>query len=97
VRNLEDRTGVRLVERTTRSVAATAAGERPLDRLLPLLDDYRAAFEALEDFRTAPAGILRLTVPPPAADFVLAPIIVRFVAQYPAITSTFQSAAPSLI
>jgi DNA-binding transcriptional LysR family regulator len=86
VRNLEDRTGVRLVERTTRSVAATAAGERLLDRLRPLLDDYRAAFEALEDFRTAPAGTLRLTVPPPAADFVLAPIIARFVAEYPAIS-----------
>ena len=85
VRNLEERTGVRLVERTTRSVAATAAGERLLDRLRPLLDDYQAAFDALEDFRTTPAGTLRLTVPPPAADFVLAPIVARFVAQYPAI------------
>jgi DNA-binding transcriptional LysR family regulator len=85
VRKLEERTGVRLVERTTRSVAATAAGERLLDRLRPLLDDYQAAFDALEDFRTAPAGTLRLTVPPPAADFVLAPIVARFGAQYPAI------------
>lgn len=85
VRNLEDRTGVRLVERTTRSVAPTAAGERLLDRLRPLLDDYRAAFEALEDFRSVPAGTLRLTVPPPAGDFVLAPIVARFVSQYPAI------------
>lgn len=86
VRNLEERTGVRLVERTTRSVAATAAGERLLDRLRPLLDDYKAAFDALEDFRAEPAGTLRLTVPPPAADFVLAPIIARFVAQYPSIS-----------
>ena len=86
VRNLEDRTGVRLVERTTRSVAPTAAGERLLDRLRPLLDDYQAAFEALEDFRSVPAGTLRLTVPPPVADFVLAPIVARFVAQYPAIS-----------
>jgi DNA-binding transcriptional LysR family regulator len=86
VRNLEERTGVRLVERTTRSVAATAAGERLFDRLRPLLDDYRAAFGALEDFRSAPTGTLRLTVPPPAADFVLAPIIARFVAQYPGIS-----------
>ena len=86
VRNLEERTGVRLVERTTRSVAATAAGEHLLHRLRPLLDDYQAAFDALEDFRTAPTGTLRLTVPPPAADFVLAPIVARFVAQYPGIS-----------
>ncbi|MGA7261209.1 MAG: LysR substrate-binding domain-containing protein, partial [Stellaceae bacterium] len=56
-----------------------------LERLRPVLDDYQAAFEALEDFRSTPAGTLRLTVPPPAADFVLAPVIARFVAQYPAI------------
>lgn len=86
VRNLEERTGVRLVERTTRSVTATAAGERLLHRLRPLLDDYQAAFDALEEFRTAPAGTLRLTVPPPAADFVLAPIVARFVARYPGIS-----------
>jgi len=86
VRNLEERTGVRLVERTTRSVAATAAGERLLDRVRPLLDDYQSAFEALEDFRTVPTGTVRLTVPPPAADYVLAPIIGRFVARYPAIS-----------
>ncbi len=86
VRTLEERTGVRLVERTTRSVTATAAGERLLQRLRPLLDDYQAAFDALEEFRTAPAGTLRLTVPPPAADFVLAPIVARFVAQYPGIS-----------
>ena len=42
VRSLEERLGVRLVERTTRSVAATPAGNRLLERLRPLLDDYRA-------------------------------------------------------
>src|SRR6267378_6620192 len=72
VRNLEERLGVRLVERTTRSVAATAAGERLLERLRPVLDDYQAAFESMNDFRSKPAGTLRVTVPPPAADFVLA-------------------------
>jgi DNA-binding transcriptional LysR family regulator len=86
VRNLEERVGVRLVERTTRSVAATPAGERLLERLRPLLDDYRAAFEALDDFRTRPAGTVRLTVPPPAADFVIAPVIARFLARYPEIS-----------
>jgi DNA-binding transcriptional LysR family regulator len=85
VRNLEDQLGMRLVERTTRSVAATAAGERLLERLRPLLDDYQAALESLNDFRSKPAGTLRLTVAPPAADFVLAPLIARFLSQYPEI------------
>src|SRR6266480_4123518 len=44
VRNLEERLGVRLVERTTRSVAPTAAGERLLERLRPVLDEYQPAF-----------------------------------------------------
>ena len=85
VRNLEERLGVRLVERTTRSVAATTAGEHLLERLQPLLEDYQAALESLNDFRDKPAGTIRLTVPPPVADFVLAPIVARFLAQYPQI------------
>ncbi len=86
VRNLEERLGVRLVERTTRSVAATTAGERLLERLRPLLDEYQTALELLNDFRDKPAGPLRLTVPPPAADFILAPLIASFIAQYPEIS-----------
>jgi DNA-binding transcriptional LysR family regulator len=86
VRNLEERLGVRLVERTTRSVASTPAGERLLDRLRPLLDEYQAAFESLNDFRSRPAGTLRLTVAPPAADFVLAPVIAQFLSRYPEIS-----------
>src|SRR5258707_3792466 len=75
VRSLEERLGVRLVERTTRSVAATAAGERLLERLRPVLDDYQAAFESMNDFRSKPAGTLRVTLPPPSAAFRLAPVI----------------------
>jgi len=56
VRSLEERVGVRLVERTTRSVAASPAGERLLEQLRPLLDDYREALESLNDFRSKPAG-----------------------------------------
>src|SRR5579859_5157664 len=55
MRSLEERLGVRLVERTTRSVAATAAGERLLARLRPVLDDYRAALDLVNDFREKPA------------------------------------------
>jgi DNA-binding transcriptional LysR family regulator len=86
VRNLEERLGVRLVERTTRSVAATPAGDRLRERLRPLLEDYQATLESLNDFRSKPAGTVRLTVAPFAADFVLAPVIGRFVAEHPEIS-----------
>src|SRR3984885_12579624 len=72
IRSLEERLGVRLVERTTRSGAATAAGERLLERLRPVLDEYQSALEATNEFRGEPAGMLRLTAPPPAGDFFLA-------------------------
>jgi DNA-binding transcriptional LysR family regulator len=85
VRALEERLGVRLVERTTRSVAATVAGERLLERLRPVLADYQAALESTDDFRARPAGTLRLTVAPPAAHFILPPLIPRFLERYPEI------------
>jgi DNA-binding transcriptional LysR family regulator len=85
VRKLEERLGVRLVERTTRSVAPTTAGERLLERLRPVLEDYRAALESTHEFRSSPAGTLRLTVAPPAADFFLAEAIPRFLSLYPEI------------
>jgi DNA-binding transcriptional LysR family regulator len=86
VRTLEERLGVRLVERTTRSVAPTAAGERLLERLRPVLDDYDAALESTSDFRSTPAGPLRLTVAPPAADFILSAAAPRFLELYPEIS-----------
>jgi DNA-binding transcriptional LysR family regulator len=85
IRSLEERLEVRLVERTTRSVSATAAGERFLARLRPVLDEYQAAIDSLNDFRARPAGTLRLTVPPPAAEFLLAPVITQFLKAYPEI------------
>ena len=85
IRGLEDRLGVRLLNRTTRSVAPTAAGERLLARLRPLLDDFDAVLDSINVFRDKPAGLLRLTVPPPAANLMLAPLLSRFLAQYPAI------------
>src|SRR6266478_2495585 len=86
VRNLEERLGVRLVERTTRSVAPTAAGERLLERLRPELDEYQSALESTNEFRGKPAGMLRVTAPPPAGDFFLGSAIPRFLAQYPDIS-----------
>src|SRR3984957_1504622 len=85
LRKLEERLAVRLIERTTRSVAPTEAGERLLARLRPVLEDYEAALESINDFRATPSGSLRLTVAPLAADLVLAPLLSRFAAQYPEI------------
>ena len=85
IRALEDKLSVRLLNRTTRSVAPTAVGERLLARLRPLLDDFDAVLDSINAFRDKPAGLLRLTVPPPAANLILAPLLSRFFAQYPAI------------
>ena len=65
VRALETRLGVRLLNRTTRSVAPTDAGERLLSQLRPLLDGFDAAIESVNAFRETPTGHLRLTMPPP--------------------------------
>jgi len=86
IQALEERLGVRLLNRTTRSVAVTDAGERLLARLRPLLRDFDAALESISAFREAPAGVLRLTVPPPVARVTLAPLLARFLAQYPQIS-----------
>ncbi len=74
IRELEGRLGVRLLNRTTRSVAPTAAGERLLAQIRPLLDDFGAVLDSINAFRDKPGGLLRLTVPPPAASFMLAPL-----------------------
>jgi len=85
IRGLEERVGLRLLNRTTRSVAPTVAGERLLARLRPLLEDFGAALDSINEFRDKPAGLLRLTVPPPVASLMLAPLVARFLQQYPAI------------
>lgn len=83
VRTLEERLGVRLLNRTTRSVAPTEAGERLLSRLRPVLDDYEAALESINAFRDRPAGHLRVTMPGIVASWVIAPMLPEFLAQYP--------------
>src|SRR5215475_5265169 len=95
IRELEESLGVRLLNRTTRSVAPTDAGERMLTRLRPLFDEFEAAVDSVNAFRDRPAGQLRITVPPPVASFVLAPLLARFIAQYPEIVLEI-SADPAL-
>jgi DNA-binding transcriptional LysR family regulator len=86
IRGLEEKLGVRLLNRTTRSVALTEVGERLLAELRPALDSFEAAVESVNVFRDKPGGHLRLTVPRPAAKTVIEPILSKFLAAYPAVS-----------
>lgn len=83
VRRLEGQLGVRLLNRTTRSVAPTEAGASLLTRLAPALTEMESALDAVNDFRGKPAGTLRLNVPVSAARLVLPSIVPPFLAAYP--------------
>src|ERR1700733_10853482 len=83
VRRLESGLGVRLLNRTTRSVAPTEAGARLLDRLGPALLEVESALDLVNGFRARPAGTLRLNVPVVAARLVLPRIVPPFLAAYP--------------
>jgi len=85
VRRLEAKLGVRLLNRTTRSVAPTEAGARLFERLGPALRDIDSALAMVDSFRDRPAGTLRLNVPGVAARLVLPRIVPRFLAAYPEI------------
>jgi DNA-binding transcriptional LysR family regulator len=85
VRRLETRLGVRLLNRTTRSVMLTEAGSSLLARLDPALQEIDAALDVINGFRDTPTGLLRLNVPMSAARLVLPAIVPRFLARYPEI------------
>jgi DNA-binding transcriptional LysR family regulator len=86
VRRLETKLGVRLLNRTTRSVAPTEAGRRLTERLTPALAEVEAALDVVNAFRDSPAGVLRLNVPSTVARTILPPIIAPFLKAYPDIT-----------
>jgi DNA-binding transcriptional LysR family regulator len=85
VRRLEAQLGVRLLNRTTRSVVPTDAGRSLLERLTPALNEVEAALDVVNVFRDRPAGTLRLNVPVSAARLVLPTIIPPFLSAYPEI------------
>lgn len=85
VRRLEERLGVRLLHRTTRSVTLTEAGERLLASLRPALAEIGRAIEVAGGSADAPRGTLRLNVPVGVAELILPPILARFLARYPEI------------
>ena len=83
MRQLEERLGVRLLHRTTRSVSLTDAGRRLLDRLRPAIDQIAGALEDLNEERQRPMGRLRIYAVHVAGAAVVAPIWKRFLATYP--------------
>ncbi len=85
LRRLEERVGVRLLNRTTRSVTPTEAGERLLDRLAPALGEISLALQQLDSFRDSPSGTLRLNVPTIAVRLFLPDLANRFLKRYPQI------------
>jgi DNA-binding transcriptional LysR family regulator len=85
VRRLEAKLGVRLLNRTTRSVVPTDAGRSLLARLDPVLSEVESALDVVNGFRDTPTGTLRLNVPMSAARLVLPSIVPRFLAAYPEI------------
>lgn len=80
---LERRLGVRLFNRTTRSVSLSAAGEQFLARIAPALREIDAAMEGVNDFRDTPTGTLRINTSEGAARQILTPIVLRFLERYP--------------
>jgi DNA-binding transcriptional LysR family regulator len=83
VRGLEERLGVRLLTRTTRSVSTTEAGERLLRALGPRFDEIEAELAALGALRDKPAGTIRLTASEHAAESLLLPALAKLLPNYP--------------
>jgi DNA-binding transcriptional LysR family regulator len=80
---LEARLGVRLFNRTTRSVSATDAGEQFIARIAPALAAIGGAIEGINSHRDTPTGMLRINTSAGAARMILTPIILDFLRRYP--------------
>jgi DNA-binding transcriptional LysR family regulator len=83
IRKLEERLGVRLLTRTTRSVSATDAGERLVRNIGPHFDQIRVEIESLSDVRNTPAGNVRITTGDHASENILLPAIAELLFKYP--------------
>ena len=83
IRELEERLGTRLLNRTTRSVSPTEAGLALFNRIEPAIAEIESAVGAFGDFPLRPSGRLRLNLPRVAAHLILAPVLGRFAQAYP--------------
>lgn len=86
VRNLEERVGIRLLNRTTRNVAPTEAGERLLSSVAPALEEIKRGFTRLGTLRDRPAGTVRISADEYAIQSVLWPALERFLREFPEIS-----------
>lgn len=91
VRRLEERLGMRLLTRTTRSVAPTEAGERLIETLAPALDALDASLAALSELGGKPTGTIRITSVEHATKTVLWPVLKDFLALYPDVKAAITS------
>jgi len=80
---LEARLGVRLFNRTTRSVSLSAAGEQFVAEVAPALAAIRTAIERVDEHRAEPSGVLRLNMAPGAARMILAPLVFEYLRRHP--------------
>jgi DNA-binding transcriptional LysR family regulator len=85
IRSLEDRLGIRLLNRTTRNVSITEAGERLLARIRPAFEEMSSAVDSIGYFRDTPSGTLRLSVSSIPAQMIVMPLLKKFLLAYPAI------------
>jgi DNA-binding transcriptional LysR family regulator len=83
LRGLEEQLGVRLLNRTTRSVALTQAGELLLERIGPAMRTIADALDQVRGLRAVPSGRLRINATAPALDLVMAPMVAPFLKQFP--------------
>ena len=96
MRQLEERIGTRLLNRTTRSVSLTDAGVRLLERLRPAVDQITDALEDLNQERGRPVGRLRIYVTNMAAMAVIAPIWKRYLSTYPEVNLEVEVGEPTI-
>lgn len=85
INSLEETLGIRLLNRTTRSVSPTEAGQRLLDRLTPALMDIKLAIAEVDELRDTPSGTLRINAPAPAIDHLLCRFVFDFMKIYSAV------------
>ncbi|HEX4335213.1 MAG TPA: LysR family transcriptional regulator, partial [Polyangiaceae bacterium] len=83
VASLEQRIGVKIFHRTTRSVSLSEAGEHFLERVRPALREIEDAIDTVNDFRETPRGVLRINTAASAAQRLLDPVVLPFLARYP--------------
>lgn len=83
IRGLEERMGLRLLTRTTRSVSTTQAGERLVQSLGPRFDEIEAELISIVELRDKPAGTIRITASAHAAETILMPGLAKFLLDYP--------------